>query len=384
MKKKICAITTISPTLEDFVIPAMRIFVREGYDVTLISTMDDKFFEKYSSDFHCINVTMKRGFSISDLLMKPFEFYRIFKREKFDYVQYGTNNAEWYASIGAWLARVPVRVNCLWGISFYTEKGLKRLFYKMVEKMPCVFSTHVSIPSRKNQRLGAEAGLYKFSHSSVVGDGGTVGVDLKKFDCKKRSLYREQVLQEYPQLNGKFVYGFLGRIYRQKGIYELLEAFMKLNNPDTYLFLIGGIDESRGGLEDLILSKAKANDHIIFHGYTREVPKYLSILDVLVHPSYHEGFSMAIQQSMAMGCAIVTTNVPGPSEVIEENKSGLLVPIMDSEALRLAMDKIYEDKDLRLKFVSNGLERVRELFNRERMAQLTFQNRIDIMEGKYK
>lgn len=380
---KICAITTISSTLEEFVIPALRLFVQDGHDVTIMCTMDQTFIDRYSNEFNCINIKMKRGFSIKDLFVKPFEFYRIFKSEKFDYVQYGTNNASCYASIGAWMARIPNRVNCLWGIGFHSKKGYKRFCYKMMEKFPCLLSTHISIPSRKNQKLGAEAGLFKLKHSSVVGDGGTVGVDLKKFDYALRENYREAVLNEYPQLRGKFVYGYLGRIYKDKGINELLEAFMSINDNELRLFLIGGIDELRSGISTNLLKRARENKNIIFHGYTKEVSKYLSVIDVLVHPTYHEGFSMAIQQAMAMGCAIVTTNVPGPSEVIEEGVSGLLVPPENSYELRKAMEKIYTNDSLRESFVNDGLKRVRSLFSRERMVQATFDNRMDILNGKY-
>lgn len=93
MKKKICVITTIETTLESFVIPVMRLFMQRGFDVTLMCMMSDMFVERYEGEFHLINVKMNRGISLKDMLTKPFEFYKIFKREKFNYVQYATTNA---------------------------------------------------------------------------------------------------------------------------------------------------------------------------------------------------------------------------------------------------------------------------------------------------
>ena len=382
-RKKLCAITTISGTLEEFMIPAMRLFVQNGYDVTIICTMSSQFMEKYSSEFHCINIQMKRGLSVFDMMTKPFKFYRIFRRERYDYVQYATTNAAWYASIGAWMARVPHRVYCMWGNSFITEKGLRRRFFKLIEKIPCLMSNHISLPSKKNQLFGVAEGLYKIEHSSVVGDGGTVGVDVEAFDFGKRESYKAEVLREYPQLKGKCVFGYLGRLFREKGTNELLNAFINFDNDNCCLLIIGDFDSARGGIDNNLLAEAKEKKNIIFHGYTKEVPKYLSAIDVLVHPTYREGFSMVIQQAMAMGCAIITTNVPGPSEVIEENKSGLLVPIKDVNSLVLAMQKLYDDEQLRLSFSEEGLKRVRNLFLRERMINLTFENRKDILYGHY-
>ena len=85
----------------------------------------------------------------------------------------------------------------------------------------------------------------------------------------------------------------------------------------------------------------------------------MSAMDILVHPTYREGFSMVIQQAMAMGCAIITTNVPGPSEVIEKGKSGLLVPDRTIDELSEAMQQLGTDRKMtyenRLKMMNNEL-----------------------------
>lgn len=380
---KLCCITTLDVTMRTFVIPAMELFVREGHEVTLMCDMSDGFINEFSGKFRCINIRMRKGFSITELAKKPFEFYSYFKKEKFDYVQFATTNASIYSCIPAWLARIPHRVCCLWGIGFYTRKGINKFLYRQIEKFPCRFANHVSIPSHKNRQLGADAGLYRLNDSSVVGDGGTVGVDFKTFDINKRKSYRNEVFFEHPQLKGKLVFGYLGRIYKDKGVNELLEAYLSLKNQNDYaLILIGTFDNSRGSLKKDLLERAKQCENIVFHGYTKDVPKYLSVIDVLCHPSYHEGFSMAIQQAMAMGCAILTTDIPGPSEVIETGVSGITVPSMDADALAEGMIRMTDDK-LRNSFVEAGLLRVKNKFSRSRMIQLTYENRKGILEGKF-
>ena len=218
-------------TMESFVIPAMKLFVEKGYDVTLICNMTDSFIERNSKDFHLINVELQRGTSIRDLLTKPFEFYRIFKRERFDYVQYATTNAAWYASIAAWAARVPVRVNCLWGLLYTASTGWRRKFYWLLEKVPCIFSNFFTVASKQNMEIAIADGLCKREKASVIGEGGTKGVDLEQFDYGKRNQYQEAMYEKYPQLKGKTVYGYLGRIDADKGINELLEAFVNMPPP---------------------------------------------------------------------------------------------------------------------------------------------------------
>ena len=380
MKKKICAITTIETTLESFVIPVMRLFMQRGFDVTLMCMMSDMFVERYEGEFHLINVKMNRGISLKDMLTKPFEFYKIFKREKFNYVQYATTNAAWYASVAAKMAGVPVRVNCLWGLLYTASTGWKRKVYWFAEKYPCWFSNYFIVASKKNMEIAIADGLCKRERVSVIGDGGTIGVDLKVFDYGKREEYKLRMLERYPVLKGKLVYGYLGRIDVDKGVNELLKAFLAVNNLKMALVLMGSFDDVRSGLDNDLIEKAKASENVIFTGFTREVALHLSVVDVLVHPTYREGFSMVIQQAMAMGCAIITTDIPGPSEVIVENESGLLVQVKDSEALQKAMRRMYEDKVLREAFVKAGLKRVEERFKRERMLELTYENRCQMMK----
>lgn len=178
------------------------------------------------------------------------------------------------------------------------------------------------------------------------------------------------------------MFGYVGRIETDKGINELLMAFQKTNNPDFALLMIGRFDDLRCDLDPEILKWAKSNENVIFHGFSCEIPKYMSAMDILVHPTYREGFSMVIQQAMAMGCAIITTNVPGPSEVIEKGKSGLLVPDRTIDELSEAMQQLGTDRKMREKFSAAGLERVREYFERSKMLELTYENRLKMMNNE--
>ncbi len=343
---EVFVITTIETTMETFVVPAMERFVAEGHEVTLVCKMSEAFIQKYSSRFHCVNMDMHRGIAPADLFIFPFRFWKLFCREHFDYVQYATTNASFYAAWPARCCGIPVRVYCQWGILYVGYEGWKRSIFKWVEKELCRVSTHVTSASWKNLEYAVEEGLVEREQISVIGDGGTVGVDLSVFDVNLRETYREQVEQEYPILKGKTVFGYVGRIEKDKGVAELLQAFLSLDAPDAALLLIGGFDELRSGFDKDLMARAKACPRIIFHGFTREVPRYLSALDVMVHPTYREGFSMVLQQGMAMGCAILTTDIPGPSEVIEAGRSGLLVPPKDERALAEAMSQLLADSSL--------------------------------------
>ena len=102
---------------------------------------------------------MNRGISIRDVLIKPFEFYKIFKCENFDYVQYATTNASFYACIPAKLLKIKTRVYCSWGLLYVGFNGVKRTIYKFIEKIMCKTATHITVASYKNMEVAAKDGV---------------------------------------------------------------------------------------------------------------------------------------------------------------------------------------------------------------------------------
>lgn len=361
--------------MSNFVVDAMRELAQAGYEVTLVCSMSDKFLRQYSEEFRCIHLPMSRGISLRDLFRAIVFFYRLFKREQFDYVQYATPNASLYASVAAWLTRIPKRVYCQWGIRYVGASGTMRKLLKLSEKLVCRISTHVRAASRKNLDYAVEEGLFRREKAAIIGDGGTVGVDFSIFDIHRKQEYREVVLAEYPELRNKFVFCFVGRIQKDKGFNELMEAFENLyQKRDRVALLIVG--DRDGNVEERNFTYRG----VVFSGYTAEVYKYLSVADVLVHPSYREGFSMVIQQGMAMGLPVITTDIPGPSEVIEEGVSGILVPPKNAVGLFEAMQCLLYDPFLRVRMGTAAYRRAKLLFNRPRMLELTLRDRISIIE----
>lgn len=378
-KKSICIVATVEVTLASFVIPAARVMKENGWDVTLACNMSDKFLAEYSKEFTCVNVPMSRGSSFMDLLKMPFYFKRLFKQGKYDMVQYATPNASLYASLGAKWAGVKKRLYCQWGIRYVGFSGFQRTLFKAIEKLTCKNSTHIRPASWKNLDFAVEEGLYMRENAAAIGDGGTIGIDMKQFDVSQKTTHKELVLEQYPQLDGKTVFSFVGRLNRDKGVFELLEAFQRLctGRNDVALLQIGDME----GELPPHLEAVRQNKNVVLTGWTNEVPKYISASDILVHPSYREGFSMVIQQAMAMEIPVVTTDIPGPSEVIEPNVSGLLAKARDVETLYNCMKWMLEHPEEREQMGKAGRKRCEEKFNRERMLRLILEDRENILKA---
>lgn len=105
----------------------------------------------------------------------------------------------------------------------------------------------------------------------------------------------------------------------------------------------------------------------------------MSAMDILVHPTYREGFSMVIQEAMAMQLAVVTIDIPGPSEVIEEGVTGILVQPRDVDSLYEGLKQMLSDRKRMEEMAIAGRKRCEKLFNRQRMLKLTYEHRMSLL-----
>lgn len=380
IKKKICCITTIDATLIAFVSDAMYQFVEQGYEVTLVCSDTIRVQKLKGNSFHYVDMPMKRGISLLDMFVMPLKFYCFFKHKKFDFVQYATPNASLFAAIGAWMANVPVRLYCQWGIRYVGVSGIMRIILKSLEHLTCKLSTDICSASQKNLNYAVSEGLYPSAKASIIGNGGTIGVDLTKYDLERKTEYKDEVLSEYPVLKERLVICSVGRLSRDKGSFELLEAFSRLANEreDIALLMVG---DTEGNIPKHLIPITK-HERVIFTGFTHDVNKYMAASDVLAHPSYREGFSMVIQEAMAMQLAVITTDIPGPSEVIEEGVTGILVEPRSVDSLYEGLKQLLSDRNKIEKMALAGRKRCEKLFNRQRMLKLTYEHRLRLMNKK--
>lgn len=380
--KKVCAISTVEVTLDSFVIPAMKELKKQGADVTLVCSMNEKFMER-NKEFKCVNINMKRGIDIVGSIKAITAFYKLFKREKFDAIQYATPNASLYASIAGQLAKIPVRIYCQWGIRYVGLSGFSRKIFKFIEKTTIKNSTAVRSASPKNREFAIGEGLVASSKIKVYGLGGTVGVDLDEYKIENKAAFAAQIKEKYNIPQEAFLFGFVGRMNRDKGVNELLCAFKELEAANTYLMLVGGID-SANPIDADLLQYAKENDRVILTGEvpSDEVVNYLSAFDILVQPTYREGFGKVLQEAMAMMVPVITTDVLGASEVIEDNISGVLVPAKNVDTLSQEMNALMLDKKRLEEFAAEGRKRVEKYFARPIMLKYILDDYKELLDIK--
>lgn len=364
---KICALTTISKTMDWFIVDSMRNLSRNGYEVSLVCSMDEGFSDRNSDYAHCINLPMKRGVNPHDMFTVPLKLFKLFRKENFDIVYYTSPNVSLYAGLAAKLAGIPCRLYSQCGLRYVSFTGKKRLIFRIVEKITCELSSTVRAQSPKNRQFAIDEGLCKEDKISVVGLGGTTGVSLQACDSFDKEETKDRLRRKYGIPNDAFVYGYVGRVNADKGINELINAFTAAQTAinNIWLVLVGMIDDTNP-IDPNIMNQAKSNDHIVFTGNVApsEVYFHMSMFDVLTHPTYREGFGKVLQEAMGMSLPIITTDVPGPSEVIEDGISGILVEPKNQDDLEEKMVLLYNDPRLRESFANNGRLRAERYFDR--------------------
>lgn len=377
---KICAISTISKSMSWFMTESLRNLAKNGYEVTLVCDMDEEFIENNNDFATCYPLKMKRGVSVSDVFRCTSQLRKLFKKEKFDVIYYMSPNAAFYSSLAGKQAKIKYRVYSQCGIRYVTLKGIKRRIFKFIEKLTCSFSTHVRAQSPLNMQFVIDEKVCSADKISVIGIGGTVGVDLSLCDSIDKVAVNKRLRERYNIPQDAFVYGYVGRVNKDKGSAELLKAFdiVRQEKKNVRLILVGMLDKTNGISDDL-LEKAKNDSDIIFTGNVPEnqVYEYMATFDTLVHPTYREGFGKVIQEGMGMRLPIITTDVLGPKEVIEDGISGALVPAKDEKALAKKMSEFYDNRALRESFAAAGRERAEKYFDRPIMLK----NNLDDMNN---
>lgn len=243
--KRICFISTIPLTLRTFVLKtAIYLHENTDWDISFICSEDEEFASELPEFIHYFPVPMERGISISGI-KSMMQMKKIFVKEKFDLIQYSTPNASLYAALAGKLAGIPVRLYCQWGMVYVGFEGIKRQVFKAIEKIVCKLSTWIEPDSVSNLNFAHEENLYPQTKGSVIWNGSACGINLEKFDISQKIKYRKDIREKYNFPEASFVYGFVGRITKDKGINELLAAFKQIyeSNSNVYLMMVGATEK---------------------------------------------------------------------------------------------------------------------------------------------
>lgn len=328
MGKKIVRAATIGLSLNAFCRGLLRELTEEGYEVVALSSPDANLQQVGEREgVRTIGVPMERRISPLKDLVSLVRLIRVLRKEKPDMVHSMTPKAGLLCMMAAKMAGVPVRVHTFTGLVWPTSTGLIRQILIWTDKLTCACATHV-IPEGEGVKQDLQRCITRKS-LKVLGYGNVKGIDLQ---------YWKRTAPAEPHETVTFI--FVGRLVREKGINELVAAFVQLNKryPQTRLLLVGPYEEKIDPLMPETMRLIDECEAIEAVGSQTDVRPFYERSDVLVFPSYREGFPNVVIEAGAMDLPSIVTDINGAREIIVNYENGLIVPPRDEAALYEAME----------------------------------------------
>lgn len=338
MKNKIIRITTIPQSMGILLKDQLR-FMSQYYDMIAVSSAND-YFEKMleQQGVRGIAVNMTRKITPWADLKALVRLIQVFRKERPDIVHTHTPKAGTLGMLAAWITRVPCRLHTVAGLPLLVATGKKRILLDWVEKVTYACATKVYPNSFKMQQIIIDNKLTKPDKLKIIANGSSNGIDVSFFSP-------EAPFTKIECEKGVFTFCFVGRMVGDKGINELVQAFVRLyeDNKQVRLLLVGAFEKALDPVLPQTEEYIYHHPGIRFVGFQSDVRPLLVASDALAFPSYREGFPNVVMQAGAMGLPSIVTDINGCNEIIIDGQNGVIVPPRDEDALYLSMKHFVEE-----------------------------------------
>ena len=354
-KPKIIRISTVPISLNVFCKGLLQDLTND-YEIVAVSSPGTDLEEvKMREKVRTIAVPMRRHISPLHDLVSLWQLFWLFRREKPDMVHSITPKAGLLSMIAGKLAGVPIRLHTFTGLIWPTARGLKRKILVVTDKLLCACATHLN-PEGQGVAHDLQAHI---THKplTVLGHGNVRGID---FDYYTSTPDIERAAHQYRADLGipsdAFVFLFVGRIVRDKGIVELLEAFKNLTESysqksDTpspiSLLLVGNEEEHLDPLPPSTQELINTLPNVYRLPHQKDVRPIYATAQALVFPSYREGFPNVVLEAGAFSLPSIVTDINGSREIITNGDNGLVIPPQNIEALTQAMQTLLHTPHLK-------------------------------------
>ncbi len=337
---KLVRITTVPVSLLVLLKGQMKFMNEHGFEVTMISSAGEEV-PKLIEQEKCAHIPVMLTRKITPIqdLKSLIHLTRVLNKIKPDIVHTHTPKA---GLIGMWAAKfagVPIRLHTIAGLPWVESTGLMRQVLILVEKLTA-FAANAIFPNSFVQKKFMESLKIANGKMQVLGKGSSNGINTDYFSINDKIQQSANQLKSQAKLpTNAWVWIFVGRIVKDKGIAELLDAFSELNHhfPEDQLWLVGAPEPDLDPLEEKHQLMLNNHPQIQCWGFQQDIRPYLAASKVLTFPSYREGFPNVPLQAGSMGCMLLLSDINGCNEIVEDGIDGKLVPIKNTKSLLNAM-----------------------------------------------
>lgn len=344
MKKKFLITTTIPITFVFF--KDNLAYLNKTFDVVAISSQKDNL-EKVgkSEGIKTHYIPMNRSISPLKDLWGLIRFLILFSKERPDIVHGNTPKAAMLSMIAAKLTGVKVRIYMCHGLRYQGTSGKMKWLLMQMEKLTCAAATEVICVSKGVKDTLIKDALCNDKKAIIIHHGSAGGIDLKRFDASV--IENKEIRKELGIASNDFIFAFAGRIVKDKGINELVNAFVKLLavNHSVHLLLIGEEENGLNPISDESRIQITTNENIHAVGWQEDIRPYLLASTAFVLPSYREGFGMVLLEAGALGLPCITSHISGCNEIIIQGENGAIIPSQNENELYEKMKEWLEQPE---------------------------------------
>ncbi len=370
-KEKLVICTTVPDTLL-YILNGQPKYLKKYFDVVIITSYSGynrNFFELENVTVY--NVAFKRDINLLYDIVALFQMILLLCKVKPQIIHSYTPKAGLISMVSAWILRIPIRIHTFTGLLFPYQIGFKKLLLIVIDRLICFCSTKI-IPEGQ----GVKNDLISFGITNkrldIIGNGNISGIDIVHFSTNSVdytvSLEKLGICSDL--ICDKFVYCFIGRLNFDKGLSELYQAFVTLPE-NTFLLIAGDLDKEGNSIQIDLHTKMKNHSRIILLGFVSDVRLVLKLANVLVLPSYREGFPNVLLQSLSMNVPAIATNINGCNEIIIDNYNGWLVEPKSAKDLANKMSFVLKiDKNNFDKIKENSRESISSRFEQSEYRKL--------------
>jgi len=365
MKTKLIIATSVPGSLASL-LKGQPKYLSKSYDVTLISSPGKEINNiKQYENVPVKSFKMSRQITLLEDLITLIKLTIYFSKTRPKIVHSYTPKAGLLVMFASYLSGVPHRFHSVVAMPLMEAIGFKKILLILTERITYLFSTKLFCNS-KILRLYMANNLTN-RPITVIWNGSMNGIDTKYYKNNLSPKKMANIRKKVDLTENNFIIMFVGRIVKDKGIDELIEAFINVENihPEARLLLIGDYEEKLDPISERSRNYIEKRNTIINTGFKKDIREYLSIANLFILPSYREGLPHSLLEASCYNIPLIASNINGCNEIIEDRETGILIPPKNVEALTNAICELIDDKYLCTYLSSNLRNSVKKRFSQK-------------------
>ena len=323
--KKICFIVSSPLTASSFLNGPIN-KLSKVYEIYLVVNLNNKH-KKLLDKLNVKNVfhfEIERNISLFKDIVCLIKMIYFFRKNRFHAIHSISPKAGLFAMLGGYLSGITIRIHTFTGQVWITKNGFIKNILKLIDKLISRLSTLI-LTDGKSQLDFLIKNKIVDKKAKVLGKGSISGVSLEKFKPEDKT--REKLRKQYKINKNQWVFMYLGRLKKDKGILDLIEAFLKIKTEKNTVLILVGDDEEN------LKKNYGSKPRIIFLPHNNKPENIIQLCDTFCIPSYREGVGLSVIEASCLGKPIISSDIYGLKDTVINKKTGLMFETGNIEQL---------------------------------------------------